>query len=205
MVKLLLTSTGFSNKKFEAVFLKLINKPIRHTKVIFITAAAKTQEELKYVKESKKELLELGIKEENIKITDLKKPITANETEDYNVIYICGGNTFDLLAKIKNAKFDKIIHEFINKNKVYIGVSAGSIIAGPDILIAGWGSEGDKNNIGLKNLAGLNIIKETIFPHFREKLKEEVIEFKKKTKYEVITLTDNQALLITNNKKEIIE
>ena len=69
MKKLLLTSAGFQNPETADEFLKLIDKSPSEIKIIFVpTASSRTEEELKYIKESKKELIDIGIREENIKI-----------------------------------------------------------------------------------------------------------------------------------------
>src|SRR3989338_5214697 len=111
MTKLLLTSTGLANQNITNQFLQIIDKPVSQIKIIFVPTASRTDEEIKYVHESKKELLDLGILENNIKILNLDSPVSFQEVEDFDVIYVCGGNTFYL--------FKKIIENF------FFGVSRG--------------------------------------------------------------------------------
>lgn len=47
----------------------------------------------------------------------------------YGVICFTGGDTRYLLERIKETSFDMIVKKMIYTNKVYVGVSAGSIIA----------------------------------------------------------------------------
>lgn len=201
-MKLLLTSAGFENPKVGKEFLKLIDKPVSKVKVIFVPTAARTKEELFYVDKSKKELLDVGILNQNIKTLDLDHKISFEEVDSFDVIYVCGGNTFYLLYKVREAGFDIITKQFLEKRGIYVGASAGSIIVGPDIKIASFG---DKNDIGLKDLTGLNLVDVAVFPHFTEKDRQAVEEFKKKVDYSVLPLTDNQALSIIENKREVIE
>lgn len=205
-MKLLLTSAGFKNPKIWEEFLKLIGKPAKEIKIIFIPTASRTPEELKYVKMSKQELYDLGIEYENITILNLnRRTMSESEMLDYDAIYVCGGNTFYLLSRLKETKFHQKIKQFVKKGKVYVGVSAGSIVAGPDIEIAGWGSEGDKNDCDLENFKALNLAKIAIFPHYYIELKKEVNEFAKKVNYPILALTDNQAFLINGKEEKIIE
>jgi peptidase E len=88
---------------------------------------------------------------------------------------------------------------------LYFGISAGSIIAGPNIEIASWGSTGDTNDINLKDLTGLKLTKILVFPHFEDYLKGEVDEFRKKVDYPVIELKDSEALFIEGVKNKIIK
>ncbi len=132
-MKLLLTSAGFENSKVGEEFLKLIDKPVSEIKVILVPTAARTKEELFYVDKSKKELLNVGIHAQDIKTLDLDHKISFEEVDGFDVIYVCGGNTFYLLHKVGEAGFDKITKQFLEKRGIYVGVSAGSIIVGPDI------------------------------------------------------------------------
>ena len=50
------------------------------------------------------------------------------ELQQYDVVYLCGGNTTYLLERINDTKFNKSLMEYINGNGLVIGVSAGSII-----------------------------------------------------------------------------
>ncbi len=61
-----------------------------------------------------------------------------------------------ILNKLRETRLDQFIIENVNKGSIHVGVSVGSIIAGPSIEIAGWGSEGDKNDIGHKVVALTN-------------------------------------------------
>ena len=93
------------------------------------------------------------ISEEFIDITmwlDLKNKTLADVLE-YDAIYIGGGNTYKLLQEIYESKFDKVLLDFISKNKIVYGGSAGAIILGKDIRTVA--EENDKN---YKYDAGLN-------------------------------------------------
>ncbi|MBU3958171.1 MAG: peptidase E [Nanoarchaeota archaeon] len=202
MKKLLLTSAGFENPKVGMKFLEIIGKPASEIKVVFIPTAATTEGEKYYVGECKKDLLEVGIDEKNIKVLDLDHQISYSEVAGFDVIYMCGGNTFHLLNTVRKTGFDKAIKQFLEEGKVYTGVSAGSILMGPNIEIA---KLGDKNECGVTNFTGLGYIDSAISPHYNEDERKKVEDFKKKTNYPILPLKDNQALLVLDNKTEIIE
>lgn len=50
-----------------------------------------------------------------------------------DVICFTGGDTQHLIRRIKDTGFDAIIKQMVYTNKVYVGVSAGSLIATPNI------------------------------------------------------------------------
>ena len=202
MTKLLLTSTGLANQNITNQFLQIIDKPVSQIKIIFVPTASRSEEELKYVNESKKELLDLGIPENNIKTLNLDKSVSFNEVENFDVIYVCGGNTFYLLKKVRETGFDKVIIEFAKTDKLYFGVSAGSILVCPNIDIA---SPFDENDVNLTDLTGLNLTDVIVSPHYKDEEKTIIDDFKKKSQYEIVPLTDNQALLVLDGETKIVE
>lgn len=202
MAKLLLTSTGLANQNITDQFLRIIDKPASQIKIAFVTAAARSEEELRYVAESEKELLDLGIPDKNIKNLNLDKPASFKEVENFDVIYVCGGNTFYLLKRVRETGFDKVIIEFAKTDKLYLGVSAGSILVCPNIEIA---SPFDDNAVNLTGLTGLNLIDVIVSPHYCVEEKSIIDEFRKRSQYKVIPLTNKQALLVTDGETRVVE
>jgi dipeptidase E len=202
MCKILLTSAGFENPIVGNEFLNLVNKTPSTIKILFIPTASRTEEELYYVEKSKEELLSIGIEEKNIITFNLDYNLSEEELNKIDVIYICGGNTFYLLHRVRETKFDKVIMDFVSSGKVYVGVSAGSLLAGPNIKVKDLYKD---NDIGIKDFRGLNITDITVIPHYTEEAKEKIQEIKEDSKYEIITLTDSQALLIIDSDIKIIE
>lgn len=97
---------------------------------------------------------------------------------------------------------DKILINAIKKEKFYLGVSAGSIIAGPDIEVANLG---DPNDINLQDSTGLKLVPYIITPHYNQKEEDDVKKFKEKRKGErVIALTDDQAIFVEDDKMVLI-
>lgn len=196
-MKLLLTSAGFSNKKISKVFLDLFDKSAEKIHIIFIPTASRSKEEMKYVGESRQELIDLRIN--RIAILNLDHEIKKQEIENSDAVYVCGGNTFYLLKKIRESGFDKLLRDY---NGIYVGVSAGSVVVGPNIEVsAPW----DENDVNLSDTTGLNIVNFAVVPHFQRKDHSIVENLKKQAKYEIVPLTDKQAILITDNKREIVE
>jgi len=198
-MKLLLTSTGLKNKKIKEQFLQLLNKEISEVKVIFIPTASRYEEELQFVTISKNELLDLGILAENILTLSLEEKVNYSDLADFDVIYVCGGNTFYLLKKVRESDFDKVMNEFAKADKLYVGASAGNILPGPNIDIA---SPFDENDVGLTDLKGLCLTDIVASPHYEDKDVGIIEPFTRK--FKVVPLTDDQALFIDGEKVEVI-
>lgn len=201
-MKLLLTSAGLISRNISDAFLSELSTPVTETRILVVAYAQNEQEEF-YVNATKQELENLGFKD--IVIANMHNSMNVSELGNFNVIYVCGGNTFAILNKLRETGLFDFISSQVNQGAIYLGVSAGSIIACPTIDIAGWGSEADKNDIGLKDLKGFNFINISIFPHFKESLRNEIEEYKKKVQHSVYELTDDEAVFISRDQiKKII-
>jgi dipeptidase E len=62
-------------------------------------------------------------------ITDKSKEEIESKIDEYDVLYMCGGNTIYLLQQLKKTNSFDLIKEKVLAGKPYIGTSAGSIIA----------------------------------------------------------------------------
>lgn len=197
---LFLTSTGLS---CEAVTkkLRLILSDQKNRSVAIITTAAVDKENNKYCQLAKKQFSNMGI--EQVDFIDLESE-PSKDFSDYEIIYVCGGNTFKLLKLAREANFKSSIENLLKQNGVYIGVSAGSIIVGPSIEIAGEVAV-DKNKIGLEDLTGFGITNLIVLPHYSPEIEEETKAFEAKYGVTIERLTNSQAVLIENGGKTIIE
>ncbi len=202
-MKLLLTSKGLTTKKIKNAFLVLLDKPISENKVL-IMHTAKLRGRLGRVKALRKSLIKLGVKRQNIIEADISMRINAKKYTNFDVFYSCGGNAFYILDRLKKTGFDKWIKSFVRRNKLYVGVSAGSYIVCPTIEAAAW-KHADRNIVGLKDLTALNIVPFIVTAHYAAKFKKIIDEAEANTKYEVKRLTGRQALIVLNNKVRKIE
>lgn len=147
----LLTSAGFEDincrqkSNIVARFLQMLNKPVNDAKVLFIPTAAIDDEAKRMAVVCRCQLINLGIKVENITEYNIGDSMNEAEAMKFDVIFFTGGDTGFLLKRIKENGFDKIIKKLVYSNKVYVGVSAGSIIATPNI--------GDADDIETAGLA----------------------------------------------------
>ena len=162
-MKLLLTSAGLVNKKLGAFFVSILPKKPADCSVLMM-AYDQTPEDFRHTKEAQEELLVLGVTRIDFFNLQDDKFETA---KSFDVIYVCGGNTFTIIDRMKKTGVFEFVKNAIEKNNaIYVGISAGSIITRKSIEIAGWGSEGDINEIGLKDLSGLGFTDVAVYPVF---------------------------------------
>lgn len=206
-MKLLLTSGGI-HESFKDDFLSLLpDKPLNEISVSYIiTAAFGEKGDKSWVNLAKEDLQKLGIF--NIEDLDIrgkteKKLYSILSKKD--IILVNGGNTFYLLKHTRKSRFDKVVKRLIKKDKLYIGVSAGSYIACPTIEQAHWKDTDEKiNDFALTNLTALNLVPFLITAHFNEKFRTAVEEGVKSTRYRVVCLYDTQAVLAKDNFVKVV-
>ncbi len=202
-MKLLLTSSGLSNDILRNKFLELIGKDPQDIKVAFIDTASKVEKDRSYVLEDVKNIESVGIK--TIDVIDISEPKINWETILINsdVIWVEGGNTFYLLSELKNSGLINDMKDYI-KNKLYVGVSAGSIIAGPSIATAGI-EPADPNEVNLVDLSSYNWVSFDISPHTPSSVSlENISKYSKESGRKVYAYDDGTAVLVINDKIEFI-
>ena len=127
-MKVLLTSCGLETEAIKNAFQKLLPKPAAEVKAIFIPTAANSPEAIFVLPKCLNDLLDCGIKEENIFVYDLHDEINPEQYGTYGVVYLCGGSPDYLLRRINEGGFRQKLQEFIGQDGVVLGVSAGSVI-----------------------------------------------------------------------------
>lgn len=201
---LLLTSAGIK-EEFKDIFLSLLSKSPKDISVAYIITAAFGEEgEKSWLYTAKKQLESLGISDiEDLDLRGKNKDELYSILSKKDVILVNGGNTFYLLKYVKESGFDAVIKQLLNKDKIYIGVSAGSYIACPTIEHAHWKHQ-DRNDFGITDLTALNLVPFLVSAHFNEDVRETVEESVKTTKYPVVALSDTQAVVIKDNSVKVI-
>ena len=194
-MNLLLTSDGLSDNEIKECFLEEIKKLDNKKIAVLYTVKNPGDEQWLAYREQELDLLNLTYHFINISENRDLSEVLLN----YGIIYICGGNTFYILDRIRKTGVDKFLLESINRNLLYVGLSAGSIIMCPDIEVAGIGPDGDDNDICLSDLKGFNIVPFSIYPHYKDEDKLFVEKFFNDNNKPVIAINDNQAIFVKKN------
>lgn len=203
MRKLFLTSAGLPPET-APFFSELLDQDPRELKLAMIPTAGYPEIDKVLLNETKEGLGKSGFK---IEVIDLKieaPKVIRNKLEKVDIINVGGGNTFFLLYWVRKCGLDKYLEELIDQGKIYLGVSAGSIIMGPDIGLSGWKKEWDENVVNLEDLSGLNLVPFAVSPHF---IKEDLPLLKEKSKtvnYPIVAINDTQAVMVVGNQYKVV-
>lgn len=200
---LFLTSSGLSND-MKKKFFDTIEKCPEDVRVLYIpTAGIETDGAREGIAICFNELLQMGIRTENILVYNLelllskdykrtyssyiKTPfvitrlLTAEELKSFDAVFIGGGDAAVLCREMVRTGFDKVLNNAINDGLVYVGISAGSMYVA-----------GNFDN-------GLHIISNPIIPHWSGTEMRELINDK-----DEIRLVDGQAVYIKDDITSLI-
>jgi len=127
-MRVLLTSAGLETEELQDYFMELMGKDMSGVKALFIPVAAINAGAVAVLPKCMNDLLKCGILDKNIRVYDLHEGMEIGELRQYDVVYLCGGETCYLLRRIRDTGFDKALMEYIHADGVVLGVSAGSLI-----------------------------------------------------------------------------
>ena len=190
MSKLLLSSYGLTSKVGrDLIFKELKKDEDLGNKVIFLF-----HEPYFHIADILVNVcMEIGFKQENIFLVNSEDSVCHVREADY--IYITEGNTFEILALLREYGLEEPIKEAVKTDATYIGASAGAMLAGVDIEEAYYM---DRNHIMIKNLKALGLFDGIILPHYEPEERECYIanspEITKK--YNTILSVENDGLIV---------
>jgi dipeptidase E len=203
----LLTSDGIA-QELQETFISLLSKSPTEYKVAFITTAAldRGDDNPSWLEHYRKEIREFGITAiEDIDLRKYDKQTLQKKLKDKDIIYVNGGNTYFLMKYVNESGFGALLPQLLEEGKLYVGVSAGSVIMGVDIGLASWiPNDEDVNDGYVVDTKGVNIIPFAIWPHFQTNHTSAIEKNVARIDYSVIALTNEQAALWQNNTYKII-
>ena len=189
------------------LLLPLLNRAPENLSVAFIPTAGDLYMEKPWMEADRNKLIDLGFRVYDVDIKEFSKEQLRQKLSTADIIFVAGGTTTYLLEKVKQSGFDQIVKELVKTGVIYIGSSAGSVLAGPNVEVdrmydhRGLGRE-------LDSYEGLGLVDFIVLPHADNKKYESVIQQIVKKfgkKYTLQKLNDNQAILVKDNKYQVID
>jgi len=208
-MKLFLTSANV-NENLQQEFFKLVGKNPAEVKFALIENAADPypEEKKEFVYETRAVLEASPMQIERIDLREFgpgKKNI-YEKLKHFDVVWIGGGNTFYLRWILRESTLDTLLPKLLEEGIVYAGGSAGSVIVCPSLEKYDVVDDPTKAPELLKD--GLCLIDLQIVPHWgyeKYQAKLQVIkDYYDNLNKKVVTLTDNQAFVLSNDELKII-
>lgn len=180
-------------------------------RLVFITTPVEIEDgNLEWLGKDRQSLIDVGFLITDYTITNKTKEEIEKDLQRFDVIYVSGGNTWYLLAKIQESNCAEVFRKLVSNGKIYIGTSAGSIIAGPSVYPA-YSIENQEKASDLKDYTALNLVNFVVYPHWgskdsKDKYLNQRLEHAYNTcKDPIIILNDNQYVIVEGDSYKIID
>lgn len=184
--------------------LAFLPKQPHQLKIAHITTASHVAPDTTFVDKDKAAMKSCGFSVTDFSLENLNPSTIFKTLNNFDIIYVQGGNGFYLLKHARNCGFRNAILKILeDSSKWYIGVSAGSYIACPTIEMHNWKAQ--KDQYGLDDVTAMNLVPFLVVAHYnREKYREKLSSNIPTANHPVRILTDDQALVIRNNDTVLI-
>lgn len=200
-MKLFLTSHLAGTKNLVRDFLS----ESKSNKILFVPTASNLEEYKRFVDEAREAFVGLGFEPEEMDLATFSEAEIKSKISNFDIIYFSGGNTFYLLKNIQEKNLGKTIAERIKAGMLFIGESAGAVIASPNIEYIG---KADKKIDDIWDFKGLSLVDFYTVPHFGEEpFKEPMQEIFNEygNKLNLKTINNSQAIIVNGEDVQILD
>ena len=208
-MKLLLTSAGLTNETIVTAIKDLVERPFEELSVAFIPTAANVEEG------DKSWLVEDMVNVEKLKwnsfdvvdFSALPQSLWEKRLSSVDVLVFGGGSSYYLIETFETSGL-KEVFEKIMSGKVYVGISAGSMIATKDVQV-GW----DRDFYGIESPEdtekGLGLVDFHIMPHlnlsaFPKVTRENIEMLSKKVEGPIYAIDNDTAIVVTDDNISVV-
>ena len=186
-----------------------VPRPARELRIGYINDAAAPYAGFDFVAAEREQLAALGYQLVDLTVGDASAAQVADALDSVDALYVAGGNTFSLLEALRSSGADQLIVERVRAGMPYIGASAGSIVAGPDIEPLSLMDDPSTAPL-LTSYDGLGLVTTVVVPHADGKLPQYPIDLSAQiirqygATHRLTPVHDDQALLVTPHGERII-
>ncbi|MBI3443720.1 Type 1 glutamine amidotransferase-like domain-containing protein [Candidatus Woesebacteria bacterium] len=209
-MKLLLTSSGLTNKSIEHALLELLGKPFKEAYLTFVPTAANVEKGDKtWLVEDMNNFRILGFASlDVIDISAVPKDIWLPSFENAAILVFGGGNDKYLLKWIRESGLQEYLPKLL-ETRVYVGISAGSMVTAQTVSFSSSGILYYEQTGNLKNTSGLGFVDFEIRPHLNSewfpKVRLDYLEkLAKETPNTFYAIDDNTAIQVVDDKISVV-
>jgi dipeptidase E len=209
-MKLLLTSGGLTNKSIEKALFDLVGKKPEDIKLCFIpTAATVEMGDKDWFINDLKNIDKQGFS--SVSIVDIgavPEKIWKPQMDEADILFFSGGNTYHLMEWINKSGLKELLAEYL-KTKVWVGISAGSMVTNPDLAARISQAVYDEDYDKIGEVPGLNYVDFYFLPHLNSPhfpllIEENIKKIAERIPKKIYAMDDNGAIKVVNGKVEII-
>lgn len=126
----------------------------------------------------------------------------TDELDPFEAVYIGGGNTFALLAELRESGFEQALREYAERGHPVYGGSAGAAILGRDIRTV---NHIDHNQIGLEDLRGLDLAEgHAVWVHYQPQDDPLIEAYVRQYRQPVLAISERSGIVIEKGRRRSI-
>ena len=178
----------------------LFPQPVSNLKTICITTAANVYADDRkgWLHDEMQSFTKAGFQLIEYDLKDKTRQQVIDKLSDADVIYVTGGNSYYLLEHMVACDFETILRDRLADGALYIGSSAGMVVACPSIDFIGHLDDPAQAN--LTDYTGLGLIDFNLMPHtdhpkYKDQISQLILDAQK-SGVPILGLKDSQALYI---------
>lgn len=174
--------------------------------ILFIPTASSCEQNSVVAQRAFQGLQQLGYQVSTLDLIHVSRRVAIERINQASTLYIAGGNTFFLLQAIQEKELSLFLKERAKQGMVYIGESAGAMIASKDVTYSQYL---DSRKMGPKviNDTALGLIPFYLIPHYYEKPYSDgcrKIEEKYGNKCKIVGINNNECLIYNGSDYTIL-
>jgi dipeptidase E len=198
-------STLFLTSASVAALPDALEDPPAILQLLYIPTAMRVEPGAPAVSPTKLALEDLGFQIDEIDIATATPQRVSQAAAACDVIFLDGGNTYYLLHHINRSGLREALAS--RPDVVYAGLSAGAIVAGPDISFIGTEADDPAVVPELESTTGLGLVDFGVLPHIDHghfgSIWERTPEIAS-AEHEIVKLRDDQAVIVKNGAREVV-
>lgn len=203
-MRLLLTSSGIANKSIAGALLELVGRPFSEVRLVFMPTAADVEpgdkwwliQDLDYCRD-------LGfVSVDIVDVAAVPRSVWEPRIRESDVVMVGGGNTYFLMHWLNASGLAGLLPELL-KSRVYVGTSAGSIVATHSLRMT------CSESMGYEHERPLGFVRFHVRPHLNSPYfpgvrRESMEKMAREIKEPIYALDDQSAVKVRDGKVEVV-
>lgn len=180
---------------------EFVGKDIRKLKIVYIPTASNGEYYGSWKGgQSIRTTMSLGAELKIVELEDSHYKDVISEIKGADIIWLAGGMSGYLLYWVRRTELDKALPEILDSGTIYVGSSAGSMIAAKTQYSAEWYL--GEPEPGASLVPGLGLVDFEIYPHYEEEMLPDIKKNWKKG--ELYLLKNGEVITVDGNKVRVL-
>ncbi len=173
--------------------------------VLYVPTAGNPMADKAYANANRKALAALGYRVVELDIEGIEES-KLSALASVDAVFVEGGSPFFLLQAMRESGFDEAVTEAVRSGVPYVGISAGAVVAGPDLEPLAATSNTALGS-RLRSTKALGLVDAVVFPHHNSPDRAAQFEEARArygSRFELVPLADTQAMIVDDDGTRMV-